>query len=107
MKTVLEIAHEAKLTPIAEIAKKAGILPEELEQYGELRGKVKLPILDRLKSGKDGKVVIVTAITPTKAGEGKTTTSISLTMGMGKIGKKVMLALREPSMGPIFPSPIV
>jgi len=102
MKTVLEIAHEAKLLPIAEVAKKAGILPEELEQYGELRGKVKLPILDRLKSGKDGKVVIVTAITPTKAGEGKTTTSISLTMGMGKIGKKVMLALREPSMGPCF-----
>ena len=102
MKTVLEIAHEAKLLPIAEVAKKAGILPEELEQYGELRGKVKLPILDRLKKGKDGKVVIVTAITPTKAGEGKTTTSISLTMGMGKIGKKVMLALREPSMGPCF-----
>src|SRR5262252_7087806 len=102
MKTVLEIAHDAKLTPIAEIARKAGILPEELEQYGELRGKVKLPILDRLATGRDGKVVIVTAITPTKAGEGKTTTSISLTMGLGKIGKKVMLALREPSMGPCF-----
>jgi len=102
MKTVLEIAHDAKLLPIAEVAKKAGILPDELEQYGELRGKVKLPILDRLKNGRDGKVVIVTAITPTKAGEGKTTTSISLTMGLGQIGKKVMLALREPSMGPCF-----
>jgi formate--tetrahydrofolate ligase len=102
MKTALEIAHDAKLRPITEIAKNAGILPEELEQYGELRGKVKLSILDRLKNGKNGKVVIVTAITPTKAGEGKTTTSISLTMGMGQIGKKVMLALREPSMGPVF-----
>src|SRR3954468_24582284 len=102
MKNVLEIAHDAKLSPIAEVAKKAGILPEELEQFGEFRGKIKLPILDRLKNAKDGKVVIVTAITPTKAGEGKTTTSISLTMGMGKIGKKVMLALREPSMGPVF-----
>jgi formate--tetrahydrofolate ligase len=102
MKNVLEIAHDAKLRPIADVAKGAGILPEELEQYGEFRGKVKLPILERLKNGKNGKVVIVTAITPTKAGEGKTTTSISLTMGLGKIGKKVMLALREPSMGPCF-----
>ncbi len=102
MKTALEIAHDAQLRPITDIAKAAGILPDELEQYGELRGKVKLSILDRLKTGKNGKVVIVTAITPTKAGEGKTTTSISLTMGLGKIGKKVMLALREPSMGPVF-----
>src|SRR4051812_20213588 len=102
MKTVLEIAHDAKLKPIAQVAKEAGILPEELEQYGDVRGKVKLSILDRLAKGKNGKVVIVTAITPTKAGEGKTTTSISLTQGLGQIGKKVMLALREPSMGPVF-----
>ena len=80
----------------------AGILPEEFEPFGQNRGKVKLSILDRLASRKDGKVIIVTAITPTKAGEGKTTTSISLTQGLGKIGKKVMLALREPSMGPVF-----
>ncbi len=102
MKTALEIAHDAKLRPITDVAKNAGINADELEQYGELRGKVKLSILDRLKSGRNGKVVIVTAITPTKAGEGKTTTSISLTQGLGKIGKKVMLALREPSMGPVF-----
>src|SRR5215470_14042829 len=102
MKTALEIAHDATLRPITEIAKDAGILPEELEQYGELRGKVKLSILDRLKNGSSGKVVITTAITPTKAGEGKTTTSISLTQGMGKIGKDVLLCLREPSMGPVF-----
>jgi formate--tetrahydrofolate ligase len=102
MKTALEIAHDAKLRPITDVAQQAGILPDELEQYGENRGKIKLSILDRLASAKSGKVIIVTAITPTKAGEGKTTTSISLTQGLGKIGKKVVLALREPSMGPVF-----
>jgi formate--tetrahydrofolate ligase len=102
MKSALEIAHEAQLRPISEIASTAGILPEELEQCGEFRGKVRLSTLDRLSSRKNGKLVIVTAITPTKAGEGKTTTSVALTMGLGKIGKKVMLCLREPSMGPVF-----
>jgi formate--tetrahydrofolate ligase len=102
MKTALEIAHDAKLRPITEIAKNAGILPEELEQFGDVRGKVKLSILDRLAKGKNGKVVIVTAITPTKAGEGKTTTSVSLTQGLGQIKKNVVLCLREPSMGPVF-----
>jgi formate--tetrahydrofolate ligase len=102
MKSALEIAHEAQLRPISEIASAAGILPEDLEQCGEFRGKVRLSTLDRLSSRKNGKLVIVTAITPTKAGEGKTTTSVALTMGLGKIGKKVMLCLREPSMGPVF-----
>src|SRR5207302_596053 len=102
MKTALEIAHDAKLIPITDIAKNAGILPADLEQYGENRGKVKLSILDRLAKAKDGKVVIVTAITPTKAGEGKTTTSVALTQGLGQIKKKVMLCLREPWMGPVF-----
>jgi formate--tetrahydrofolate ligase len=102
MKTALQIAHEAKLRPIADIAKDAGILPEELEQSGQYRGKVSLSILERLSSRPNAKLVIVTAITPTKAGEGKTTTSVALTMGLGKIGKKVMLCLREPSMGPVF-----
>ena len=102
MKSALEIAHEAQLRPISEIASTAGILPEELEQCGEFRGKVRLSTLDRLSSRPNGKLVIVTAITPTKAGEGKTTTSVALTMGLGKIGKKVMLCLREPSMGPVF-----
>jgi formate--tetrahydrofolate ligase len=88
--------------PITEIAAAAGIQPEELESYGKVRGKVTLDILSRLGNRPDGKLVIVTAITPTKAGEGKTTTSISLTQGLGKIGKKVMLCLREPSMGPVF-----
>ncbi|HEY7189974.1 MAG TPA: formate--tetrahydrofolate ligase [Vicinamibacterales bacterium] len=102
MKSALQIAHDAELRPISEIAASAGILPEELEQSGQYRGKVRLSILERLASRPNGKLVIVTAITPTKAGEGKTTTSVALTMGMGKIGKKVMLCLREPSMGPVF-----
>ena len=90
------------MLPIAQVAANAGILAEEVEQYGESRAKVRLNVLDRLKNRPDGKMVIVTAVTPTKAGEGKTTTSISLTMGLGKRGKKVMLCLREPSMGPVF-----
>ncbi len=102
MKSALEIAQEATLRPIAEIAAAAGIQADELEQIGQYRGKVRLSTLERLKGQKDGKLVIVTAITPTKAGEGKTTTSVALTMGLGKINKKVMLCLREPSMGPVF-----
>jgi formate--tetrahydrofolate ligase len=88
--------------PIAHVGATAGLLPEELELYGESRGKIRLSVLDRLKNKPDGKLVIVTAVTPTKAGEGKTTTSISLTMGLGKREKKVILCLREPSMGPVF-----
>jgi formate--tetrahydrofolate ligase len=102
MKTGLEIAQEAQLRPISEIAVTAGVQPGELEAAGMYRGKVRLSILDRLQGRSNGKLVIVTAITPTKAGEGKTTTSVALTMGLGKLGKKVMLCLREPSMGPIF-----
>src|SRR5215510_1309548 len=102
MKSALEIAHEAKLRPITDIAESAGILPEELEQCAQYRGKVRLSILERLAKRPDAKLVIVTAITPTKAGEGKTTTSVALTQGLGKIGKKVVLCLREPSMGPVF-----
>ena len=90
------------MRPITEIAAAAGILPDELEQCAQSRGKVRLSILDRLAKRPDAKLVIVTAITPTKAGEGKTTTSVALTQGLGKIGKKVMLCLREPSMGPVF-----
>jgi formyltetrahydrofolate synthetase len=102
VKSGLEIAQEAVLRPITDIAGDAGILEEELEQYGRFKGKISLSILDRLAGRPDGKLVITTAITPTKAGEGKTTTSISLTQGMGRIGKDVMLCLREPSMGPVF-----
>jgi formyltetrahydrofolate synthetase len=102
VKSAIEIANSARLLPITEIARNIGILPDELVPFGDDRGKVKLSILDRLASRPDGKLVIVTAITPTKAGEGKTTTSISLTQGLGKLKAKVMLCLREPSMGPVF-----
>jgi formyltetrahydrofolate synthetase len=102
MKSAIEIANTAELLPITEVAAAAGILPDELVPFGRDRGKVKLSILDRLASRPDGKLVIVTAITPTRAGEGKTTTSIALTQGLGKRGAKVVLCLREPSMGPVF-----
>jgi formyltetrahydrofolate synthetase len=102
VKSGLEIAQEAVLRPITEVAADAGILEDELEQYGRYKGKVGLSTLDRLSDRPDGKLIITTAITPTKAGEGKTTTSVSLTQGLGKIGKDVMLCLREPSMGPVF-----
>src|SRR5215204_7409764 len=102
MKSGLEIAQQAKLRPITEIAAAAGIEPHELEVAGQYRGKVRLSVLERLQGRSNGKLVIVTAITPTKAGEGKTTTSVALTMGLGQLGKQVMLCLREPSMGPIF-----
>jgi formate--tetrahydrofolate ligase len=102
MKSGLEIAQAAALRPIADVASDAGILPEELKPYGATRAKVSLSILDRLADRPDGKLIITTAITPTKAGEGKTTTSVSLTQGLGVLGKDVILALREPSMGPVF-----
>src|SRR6202163_505298 len=96
MTSAIEIANTAELLPIIDVARAAGILPDELVPFGRDRGKVKLSILDRLASRPDGKLVIVTAITPTKAGEGKTTTSIALTQGLGTRGAKVMLCLREP-----------
>ena len=102
MKSGLEIAQEAVLRPIEDVASDAGILDDELERYGRHKAKVSLSILDRLADRPDGRLIITTAITPTKAGEGKTTTSISLTQGMGRIGRDVMLCLREPSMGPVF-----
>lgn len=102
MKSGLEIAQEAALRPITEIAAAVGLAPDEIEQYGASRAKVSASVLDRLAGSPDGKLVITTAITPTKAGEGKTTTSASLTQGLGKIGKNVILCLREPSMGPVF-----
>jgi formate--tetrahydrofolate ligase len=102
LKSGLEIAQEAELRPVADVARDAGIEDEELELHGRYRAKVDLSILDRLRDRPDGRLIITTAITPTKAGEGKTTTSVSLTQGLGAIGKKVVLCLREPSMGPVF-----
>jgi formyltetrahydrofolate synthetase len=102
VKSGLQIAQEAVLRPITEVAAAAGIEEDELERYGRDKGKVALSIVDRLADRPDGKLVVTTAITPTKAGEGKTTTSVSLTQGLGAIGERVMLCLREPSMGPVF-----
>jgi formyltetrahydrofolate synthetase len=102
MPSSLEIAQEARLRPIGEIAAAAGIEPEELDLYGRYKGKVHLSVLERLASRADAKLVCVTAITPTKAGEGKTTTSVSLTQGLGHIGRRPVLCLREASLGPVF-----
>ena len=97
----IEIAQSAKMRPITEIAKVAGIGEDYLEQYGKYKAKVDPAIL-RDQTKKDGKLILVTAITPTPAGEGKTTTTIGLADGMKRIGKNVSVALREPSLGPVF-----
>ena len=101
MMTDIEIAQSVKARPITEIADIAGIAPEYLEQYGKTKAKVSLSLLKDSKR-KDGKLILVTAITPTPAGEGKTTTTIGLADGLRKIGKNVVVALREPSLGPVF-----
>jgi formate--tetrahydrofolate ligase len=102
MQSSLEIAQAATLRPIAQVADEAGIQPDELELYGRYKAKVDLSILDRLAERPDGKIVNVTAITPTPAGEGKTTTSVSLVQGLGALGRRAALAIREASLGPVF-----
>jgi formyltetrahydrofolate synthetase len=98
----LEIAQAHRLEPIADIAARYGLNEDEYDLYGNYKAKVDLSVVDRLAAKPDGKLVCVTAITPTKAGEGKTTTSVSLTQGLGKIGRQPVLCLREPSLGPVF-----
>jgi formate--tetrahydrofolate ligase len=102
MKSSLEIAQDAVLEPIEAIAERAGLLPEEFEPYGRYKAKVSLDVVDRLEAAPDAKLVCVAGVTPTKAGEGKTTTAVSLTQGLGAIGKNPLLCLREPSLGPVF-----
>src|SRR3989339_839419 len=102
LKQDIEIAQEAKVQHIEKIAEKIGLSRDDLEFYGKYKAKVPLDVLKKFDSNKDGKLILVTAITATKAGEGKTVTSIGLCQGMGKLGKKVMLSLREPSLGPTF-----
>jgi len=102
MPSSLEIAQEARLRPISEIAAAAGLEPDEVDLYGKYKAKVDLSVLDRLADRPDAKLVTVTAITPTKAGEGKTTTAVSLTQGLGHIGRRPVLCLREASLGPVF-----
>lgn len=101
MKTDIEIAQSAEMKPIAEIAKKAEIDEKYLENYGKYKAKIDLSLLKETPE-KEGKLVLVTAITPTPAGEGKTTTTIGLADGLAKLGKKTVVALREPSLGPVF-----
>jgi len=102
MKTSLEIAQEAVMQPIESIATEAGLEPEEIEPYGHYKAKIALSVLDRLKDRPDGKLICVTGMTPTKAGEGKTTTLVGLTQGLGVIGKNPVACLREASVGPVF-----
>ena len=98
----IEIARNAKLKNINEIAQKLGITEDYLEQYGKYKAKISLDYYDKIKNNKDGKLILVTAINPTPLGEGKTTTSIGLADAFYKINKKAVLALREPSLGPVF-----
>lgn len=102
MLTDIEIAQQTKLRPIAEIAAELGIQTEELEPYGRFKAKVNENLFERVQDKPDGKLILVTAINPTPAGEGKTTTSAGLGQAMAKIGKKAIIALREPSLGPVF-----
>src|SRR5579885_975347 len=102
MKTSLEIAQEAVLQPIEQIAERAGLERDEIEPYGRYKAKVSMSVLDRLKETQDAKIVVVTGMTPTKAGEGKTTTLVGLTQGLGVIGKNPVACLREASVGPVF-----
>ena len=102
MKTDIEIAQETKMLPITTIASQYGITEDDLELYGKYKAKISNELWQEIKDRPDGKLVLVTAINPTPAGEGKTTTSIGLAQAMAKCGKKAMLALREPSLGPCF-----
>ena len=102
MKTDIEIAKEATMLPITKIAEKFGITDDELELYGKYKAKINDEFLKRMENRPNGKLVLVTAINPTPAGEGKTTTSVGLGMAMNKLGKNTVIALREPSLGPVF-----
>ena len=102
MKTDVQIAQEAKMLPITEVAEKLGLKEDNLVHYGKYKAKVNLDVLNQLKDKEDGKLILVTAINPTPAGEGKTTVNIGLSMALNKIGKSAITALREPSLGPSF-----
>jgi formate--tetrahydrofolate ligase len=102
MKNDLEIARSIPLRPIGEIAANAGLLPDEVEPYGRNKAKVALSAIERVKSRPQGRYVVVTAVTPTPLGEGKTVHTIGLSLGLAKLGRKVFTCLRQPSMGPLF-----
>lgn len=98
----IEIAQSATMLPISEIAQNIGLEEEYLEHYGKYKAKIDYGVLKKKKDRPDGKLILVTAITPTPAGEGKTTVSVGLADGLRKIGKNAVVALREPSLGPVF-----
>lgn len=102
MKTDIQIAQEAVMEPITDVAAKLGIEPEELELYGRYKAKLSDEYMEKIQNNTDGKLILVTAINPTPAGEGKTTTSVGLGEAFGRLGRKAVLALREPSLGPCF-----
>jgi formate--tetrahydrofolate ligase len=102
MKSDLEIAQEAKLQPIGEIASSIGLGEDDIEYYGKYKAKISLDVLEKFKARPEGKLVVVTAITPTPLGEGKTVTTIGVSQGLKRIGKRVVTTLRQPSMGPVF-----
>ena len=102
MKTDIQIAQEAVLKPIAEVAAELNIQADELEFYGKYKAKITDEYMEKIASNPNGKLILVTAINPTPAGEGKTTTSVGLGQAFGKLGKKAIIALREPSLGPCF-----
>ncbi len=102
MKSDIEIAQEAKMLPIREVAEKLDIPEDEIEYYGKYKAKLSDGLCERVKANPDGKLVLVTAINPTPAGEGKTTTTVGLGEALGRMGKKAVIALREPSLGPCF-----
>jgi formate--tetrahydrofolate ligase len=102
MKSDIEIAHEVQLLPIMEVAEKTGILPEEVILCGSTKAKLSLGLLDRLRERPNGKLVLITAMTPTPYGEGKTTTAIGLSMALNRLQRPSIVTLREPSLGPVF-----
>lgn len=102
MKTDIQIAQEAVMEPIVKVAEKIGITEDELELYGKYKAKISDEFIEKVKDNPDGKLILVTAINPTPAGEGKTTTSVGLGEAFGKLGKRAVIALREPSLGPCF-----
>ena len=102
MKTDIQIAQEAKMAHIKDVAASIGIQEDDLEFYGKYKAKLSDELWEKVKNNKDGKLVLVTAINPTPAGEGKTTTSVGLGQAMAKLNQKAIIALREPSLGPCF-----
>ncbi|MEG0137186.1 MAG: formate--tetrahydrofolate ligase, partial [Cetobacterium sp.] len=102
MKTDIQIAQESKLLKIVDVAKKLNLEDDDFEVYGKYKAKLNLSLLQKLNDKKDGKLILVTAITPTPAGEGKSTVTVGLTQALNRLGKKSIAALREPSLGPVF-----